>query len=432
MTPHDKNTLDRLWDEVPVGTPPIDDLVRGGKTLRRRARLRVAGGAAALTLAVVAGSTVAANTLFGSADPRPDGEVPAAVDAPTAPAGQRLVGAGRAVVAVPAGWNAYGFTGCEPAAKDTIWFELESSGVDYDCPSVTHQHPTVKVSPLGTDGGKSAVKFATRPRVVDGVEVFRELFACPDDAFCIGDTTMRLVVVPSENVAFTISGPMDDHKALDAIADSVQILPEGYTTVPYIEGNNLAAWKTAIAEAGLVPDGALPECEDVVTPQAGVLTNASCEAQPRIRLEPGPGSVAALGSTVTLFPSETPGEPLDPSTSDSEVGGLNGTWAVRGLVGPDGGSVLVGPYAGKLEMTFKDGEMSGNSGCNTVFGTYEQDREEGGNLVFPRRQLGSTLVGCDEPPLVTRLLDVRHVSGTGDVRYLHAANWMIIAELQRS
>ena len=60
-------------------------------------------------------------------------------------------------------------------------------------------------------------------------------------------------------------------------------------------------------------------------------------------------------------------------------------------------------------------------------------RDQGQDLVFPRAQLGSTLVGCrDEPPLDTRLLAVRHVSGSGDVRYLHAANWMIIAELRQT
>jgi hypothetical protein len=358
MTPHEASTLDRLWDDVPVGAPPLADLVRGGRTMRRRARLRVAGGAAALTLVVVAGSTLAANTVFDAADPRPDDQVPAAVDPPTAPAGQRLVGAGRAVVAVPADWNAYGLKGCELVAKDTIWFELESTGVDLDCPSVAYRSPTVKISPLDTEGGKAAKKFATRPRVVDGVEVLRELARCPDEGFCIGDTTMRLVVVPSENVAFTISGPMDAHKMLDAIADSVQILPEGYTTVPFVEGDNVAAWKTAIAEAGLVPDGALPECEDVVSPQAGVVTNALCEAHPRIRLEPGPGSVAALGSTVTLFPTVTPS--VD----------LRGQWRLTSALlhgqafdAPEGAHLtLVVSEAGDQA----DGEGQAHAGCTVV------------------------------------------------------------------
>jgi len=310
MTPHDaKTTLDRLWDDVPVGTPPIDDLVRGGKTIRRRARLRAAGGAAALTLVVVAGSTVAANTVVDSADPRPDGEVPAAVDPPTAPAGQRLVGMGRVAIAVPAGWNAYGLEGCEPAAKDTIWFEVESSGADLDCPSVTYESPSVKISTLHADGGQVAKRFATRPRVVDGVEVFRELVACPDDAFCVGDTAVRYVVVPSEDVAFTISGPMGAHKALDAIADSVQILPEGYTTVPFVGSNYPVEWNAAIAEAGLVPDGTLP-CGP----------NDSCVANPAVRPDPAPGTVVAVGSTVTLFPSGPLATPVGLPTSDWEPG----------------------------------------------------------------------------------------------------------------
>jgi heat shock protein HslJ len=117
-----------------------------------------------------------------------------------------------------------------------------------------------------------------------------------------------------------------------------------------------------------------------------------------------------------------------PTASNSPEPTLSGRWAVRALVGPHGESVLVGPYADELEMTFTKGHMSGHSGCNSVFGTYEKDRED---LTFPPRQLGSTLVGCDEPPLVRRLLDVRHVSGAGDVRYLHADNWMIVAALRR-
>lgn len=339
MTAHDsKNTLDRLWEGVPVGTPPLEDLVRGGRAMRRRARLRAGGGAAALTLAVVAGSTVAANTVFDGTSPRPGDGAPTLADAPTAPVGQRLVGAGRAVVAVPAGWNAYGLRGCEPSAKSTIWFELESSGADLDCPSVAHKSPTVKISTLDSDGGKAAKKFATRPRVVDGVEVFRELVACPDDAFCIGDTAVRLVVVPTENVAFTISGPIRAHETLDAIADSVQILPENYTTVPFVEGNYPLAWNAAIAEAGLLPDGRLPTCG-----QGDV-----CVSHPRVLPDPAPGTVVAVGSTVTLFPTTVPGESVDLPTSEWEPGDPSQLALYGGIVsiGEQGCVVLTAPGAG--------------------------------------------------------------------------------------
>lgn len=120
----------------------------------------------------------------------------------------------------------------------------------------------------------------------------------------------------------------------------------------------------------------------------------------------------------------------DNAKHDLASTGLNGTWTVRALVGRDGKSVLPAPYADKVQMTFNDGEMRGNAGCNEVWGTYKASGDRGEDLVFPRAQLTS-YASCDEAPLVTRLLDVRHVSGSGDVRYLHAENWMIVAELHR-
>lgn len=320
MTPHDsKTTLDRLWDDVPVGNPPIDDLVRGGKTMRRRARLRAAGAAAALTLVVVAGTTVAANTVFDGGPPRPDREVPAAdVTAPTAPAGQRLVGMGRVVVAVPAEWGTNELDGCGSPAEPTGWFPIETP---LDCVTFPYRVASVQFTTLDTDEGRQAAKHATTSTEVDGVEVRRGIFECPPIAECLfsPNAAPEYVVVPSEDVVITLFGPERVQDTLDAIADSVQILPEGYTTVPFVEGNNLAAWKAAIAEAGLVPDGAPPECEDVLTPQPGVSTSALCEARPRMRLEPGPGSVVVVGSTVTLFPSQPPGTPVEPPSARVKV-----------------------------------------------------------------------------------------------------------------
>jgi heat shock protein HslJ len=104
---------------------------------------------------------------------------------------------------------------------------------------------------------------------------------------------------------------------------------------------------------------------------------------------------------------------------------------VRALLSSSGRSELAGPHAGRLTLTFDDGEMTGRWGCNTLFGTYEHGGERNGDLTFPRRRLGSTLVGCGAPPLLQRLLDVRHVSGSGGVRYLLAGDRTIVAELRR-
>lgn len=130
--------------------------------------------------------------------------------------------------------------------------------------------------------------------------------------------------------------------------------------------------------------------------------------------------------------SPAPTDSTSPSPSTGTATSLNGTWRVLALIGSNGQSVLPASYAHEVKLTLHDGKMTGTTGCNDVFGVYKQSGEDGQDLVFPRTPLGSTLVGCrDEPPLIARLLEVRHVSGSGNVRSLHADNWMIIAELRR-
>lgn len=142
-----------------------------------------------------------------------------------------------------------------------------------------------------------------------------------------------------------------------------------------------------------------------------------------------PGSNSQDHTTPAASPSVTPTTSGElPASVD-----LEGAWRVRALVGANGQSVFLPDSPGdRPRLTFTDGEMTGTTGCNDVFGTYKQSGGQGQDLRFPPQQLGSTLVGCsDEPPLVSRLLDVRHVSGSAGTRYLHAENWMIVAKLRR-
>lgn len=116
-------------------------------------------------------------------------------------------------------------------------------------------------------------------------------------------------------------------------------------------------------------------------------------------------------------------------TSETE---LEGTWIVRAVVGKDGQSVLPPAARDSVRLTFDHGTMTGTTACNAVFGTYVQGGVQGKDLRFPREKLGTTLAYCSEPPLVSRLLDVRHVSGSAGLRFLRADNGMIIAELHRA
>jgi heat shock protein HslJ len=130
-------------------------------------------------------------------------------------------------------------------------------------------------------------------------------------------------------------------------------------------------------------------------------------------------------------PVPATGSPSEAATATEPVD-LEGTWRVRALVGSDGHSVLPKRYRGKVVMTFDDGKLTATTGCNDVFGSYRQSGAAGGDLIFPHGDLGSTLVGCsDEPPLVSRLVNVRHVSIAGDTMTLHAADGTTLVDLRR-
>jgi hypothetical protein len=183
----------------------------------------------------------------------------------------------------------------------------------------------------------------------------------------------------------------------------------------------------------------------------GALLTAGRAAKRRRRRSLVGGAVAASalvlggGAMASQVLTATGGSPPDgtvanvPSGTPTEVASgnrrppldrLDGTWTVQALVGADGRSALPTTYRGKVQVTFNDGELMGTTGCNDIFGTYQHD---GQDIHFPRGDLGTTLVGCDdEPPLLERLQHVRHISQGEDATslILHADDWMIVAVLE--
>jgi hypothetical protein len=269
----------------------MDEDVEGGNRLRRHRRLRSAGGAALLTLAVVAGSALVTGMVLDGGNARGRHGQARATDTPTAPDGHRLVGLGRVAVAVPAGWGTNALDGCGRPAEATVRFELEDPTVDFDCDLVPHQVPSVTFTTLDTEAGETAVQ-AAKTTMGDGL-VHRGTFVCPEAADCTLSPAEapEYVVVPSENVAVILSGPERAQRLLDRVADSIQVLPEGWTTVPFVEGSYAVAWELALAKAGL---------EAVSTTNCGpsdlCATHVSVEPQPTV------GEVVAVGSTVDLYP----------------------------------------------------------------------------------------------------------------------------------
>ncbi len=118
-----------------------------------------------------------------------------------------------------------------------------------------------------------------------------------------------------------------------------------------------------------------------------------------------PGTAQLLRTTYVASYDHGEGRWLVAGREPSRPGdtNLNGSWTVKALVGPDGESVL--PESGRALpwLTFDDGKVNGSTGgCNSVFGTYLEGGDQARGLSFPRHQLGSTLVGCEEGPLVDR------------------------------
>lgn len=162
----------------------------------------------------------------------------------------------------------------------------------------------------------------------------------------------------------------------------------------------------------------------LVMPGCSIETSGSPQGQATI----GSGPQQVTQTPVASNSRSPAGSTSDRPTTDTS---LDGDWTVRALVGTSGQSVLSASAIDKMKLTFARGDMTGTTVCNSVWGTYEQGGAQ--DLRFFNEKLGTTLVACrDEPPLTSRLLDVRHVSGSSDVRYLHAENWMIIAELRRA
>lgn len=119
MTDHDlANLLERSAEHIPVGTPPLSEmLVAADRSRRRRTTARVAVAAAAV-VAVAGGTAVVAasdnNPSLGS----PDGPADTQPVEPL-PAGTRLVGIGHSAIAVPQDWATNALR-CGSATEPTV------------------------------------------------------------------------------------------------------------------------------------------------------------------------------------------------------------------------------------------------------------------------------------------------------------------------
>lgn len=309
--------LERLAETFPEQPAPLSSLVTAARQGQRRKSRRVLAMAAASVALVLGGSAVVQQLVAGDAS-RPS--VDLSTDAPPAPEGMRLVGLGRVVVAVPTSWQRQ-VTSCgSPLSDEVVFFE----GDRKSCPLLeVGRHPAVQVLDVTSDDGMFFARRARSESTINGLDVLLA-FPCHPDIQCKGVPRGQVLYVPSEGVVFHVTGlPMGSDRLGDII-HSIQLLPEGYTTVPYIEPG------TYNFDAG----EQLTDVGFAIDPIVGLMD----EGTPISGTEPEAGSVVRTGTRITLlYPSsqEAPRDDMTvtPSTArPGDVVALNfPTEQMRGL-----------------------------------------------------------------------------------------------------
>lgn len=286
-----------LWNEIDAGPPPLTDVATTSGRVRRRRRVWTSVGAVMAVVALAAGGWALRGGVF-------DGVDAASGELPTPPAGMRWVGMDDVVVAVPDWWTT-GETQCLAPVEDTVYFD---SAATADCSDPAGPATVREVSALAVlDGtccyGEYQLRSMTPVGEVDGHAVV-EREGCEE---WFTGVCRRLFGVPDLGVMFAVTIAEEGDGDYETIRDSVQVLPDGLTTVPLEVGSGFTPGYgtepslvddvvTAVEKAGLRAD------VETVAPEDGgeVGLVADLPAGSLLEVSPSPGSVIEAGDTVTL------------------------------------------------------------------------------------------------------------------------------------
>lgn len=341
------------------------------------------------SVAVVFGAGAVTQQLATSDDHR--SVAPSTGTVPTAPSGMRLVGRGRAVMAVPERWT-QNQDGCTTSSTGNVAF--------LPVPPRSCRAPNLSI-PMQPTLGISALT-ATPAALGTFEPVEGSVGAVAEAALCLESeptSCSQRIAVPSEDVLFTLTWwrTGDGEATVAQVRESLQLLPEGYTTVPFVApGTPRSEAEEIVAAAGLKPS---VNADDVDLPITGT--------------EPAAGSVVRAPSEVALL-LEPGGPPIE------------GTWTAL-LSGITADGRLDDLYRDtRFTLTFVDGELRGDDECNSFGADYSQVGRD--LAVGP---IESTAIGCETTEVIVRVLnDVRHVTGSRKLVYLHADNWGILLSLR--
>jgi hypothetical protein len=270
--------LERLADRVHERPAPVESLLlTSRRRVRRRHRNTFLACAVAATV-VVGGIGVIRWNDGPESPPAPLADADRDADPgekPVPAPGTRYVGRGNVVVAVPQSWETFTQSVCARPRVDFVAFEQVYTG--YRCPFIE----------------------GARELQLTGVTIGSTGYAPGKESLGVSCRTSRppqcgaSIHVPDGGVSFRLEGYANESPdLLEAVFESVTILPPGWTTVPYVETENRGLPTKRDVRAALEAAGFQVDVE----PASAVGTYVGAV----VGTVPAAGEVVAEGGTVTL------------------------------------------------------------------------------------------------------------------------------------
>jgi hypothetical protein len=321
MTDHDHHRdqdladlLERAGERIPVGSPPLPELMTGAAGLRRRRTTARTVLAAAAVGAVVGGTALVAaldtTPPAGPVDPPADSHVAEAV-----PAGTRWVGIGHAAIAVPEGWATNALR-CGTATEPTVVVDVTVIEL---CGFLS---PQVFDNVWLERGVNRNMFHPAEDFAIDGVAAQRDTTTCTP----LGNRTTQCsgtVFVPSEQASFRAQAATKER--VEEILSWIQILRD-HVAVPGFGSANMDhqdddAGQHYRGELGAAGLGA----EVITEPRPGLKAGYVLDVRPQ------PGTMVDQGQVVTMTEIAEPRGPGDEVHVELNSVGPGDSMDYRGL-----------------------------------------------------------------------------------------------------
>ncbi len=319
MIDHDlSDLLERAADRIPVGPPPLDDvLVQATRHRRRRTGAAMMSSAAAVVVAMVGSALL----LSPNSTPPPPVVTPSvAATQPSVaatPPGTRLVGLGQAAIAVPVTWGT-NETLCGTPKQDTVVIDVGAIGA------------CLTSRPEGIDSvelTQGPVRFdfaADTTSDIGGLPADRQATTCTASPLEQGSTCYGTIFIPSLAVSFRAESSTDK-ATVDEILSWIRILPD-IVGVPGYQSANLQT-----------PQGDARDRYVAAARAEGLEVRVVTEKRPAIDagfildVSPEPGTMVPPGTEVTLTVVAEPEGPADEVRVDINSVGPGDSMDYQGL-----------------------------------------------------------------------------------------------------